>query len=49
VKSIFISYRREDSADVTGRINDRLRTYYGEEFIFTDVDNIPHGVDFEKL
>ncbi len=46
MNNIFISYRREDAADVTGRINDRLRQYYGEEAIFTDVDNIPFGVDF---
>ena len=43
---IFISYRREDSADATGRIGDWLRNYFGEEKIFTDVDNIPLGVDF---
>lgn len=46
MNNIFISYRREDAADVTGRINDRLRQHYGEEAIFTDVDNIPFGVDF---
>ena len=43
---IFISYRREDSADVTGRIGDRLREHFDEESVFTDVDNIPLGVDF---
>jgi hypothetical protein len=46
MNNIFISYRREDAADVTGRINDRLREHYSEEAIFTDVDNIPFGVDF---
>lgn len=46
MNNIFISYRREDAADVTGRINDRLRQHYGEEAIFTDVDSIPFGVDF---
>jgi tetratricopeptide (TPR) repeat protein len=48
MNNIFISYRREDAADVTGRINDRLRQQYGEEFIFTDIDKIPLGVDFRK-
>ena len=46
MNNIFISYRRQDSADVTGRINDRLRQHYGHDAIFTDVDNIPFGVDF---
>jgi len=45
--SIFISYRREDSADVTGRIRDRLEARFGREAIFTDVDSIPLGVDFK--
>jgi len=44
--SIFISYRREDSADVSGRINDRLIQRFGKEAIFTDVDSIPLGVNF---
>ena len=44
--NIFISYRRADSADVTGRINDRLRDHYGQDSIFTDVDSIPFGIDF---
>jgi len=46
MSNIFISYRREDSADATGRINDRLTNYYGRNSVFTDVDNIPLGVDF---
>lgn len=45
-KSIFLSYRREDSADVTGRIYDRLVQHYGVDNIFKDVDSIPLGVDF---
>src|SRR5262249_19799012 len=43
---IFISYRRDDSADVTGRIYDRLVERYGKIRIFKDVDSIPFGVDF---
>lgn len=42
----FISYRRDDSADVTGRIYDRLAAHFGREAIFKDVDNIPLGVNF---
>ena len=31
---------------MTGRINDRLRQHFGAKSIFTDVDNMPAGVDF---
>lgn len=44
----FISYRRYDSADVVGRIYDRLVVAYGNDKVFKDVDNIPIGVDFRK-
>ncbi|HEU5342808.1 MAG TPA: toll/interleukin-1 receptor domain-containing protein [Ktedonobacterales bacterium] len=43
---IFISYRREDSADTSGRLYDRLETRFGHQNVFKDVDNIPPGVDF---
>ncbi len=43
---IFISYRRDDAAYVTGHINDRLRKEFGDEAIFTDVDKMALGVDF---
>ena len=48
---IFISYRREDSADVTGRIHDHLLQPVGrflQEDIFQDVDSIPFGIDFRE-
>lgn len=45
---IFISYRRTDSADVTGRIYDRLVQRFGKELIFKDVDSIPLGLDFRE-
>ena len=45
---IFISYRRHDSADVTGRIYDRLIQRFGKDQIFKDVDSIPLGVDFRE-
>jgi hypothetical protein len=47
-RTIFISYRRDDSPDVTGRIYDRLVQHYGRDAIFKDVDSIPYGVDFRK-
>ena len=45
---IFVSYRRQDSADVTGRIYDRLVQRFDKEQIFKDVDSIPLGVDFRE-
>ena len=46
--NIFISYRRTDSPNITGRIYDRLRQEYGKEAVFKDVDSIPLGVDFRE-
>ena len=46
MSKILISYRREDSADVTGRIYDRLIQRFGQGAVFKDVDSIPLGVDF---
>lgn len=46
MSNILISYRREDSADITGRIDDRLVQQFGREAVFKDVDSIPLGVDF---
>ena len=45
---ITISYRREDSMDITGRIFDRLSSHYGRETVFRDIDNIPPGIDFRE-
>jgi hypothetical protein len=45
---IFISYRRADSTDVTGRIYDRLTGHFGTSAIFKDVDSIPPGTDFKE-
>ncbi len=45
---IFISYRRADSSDISGRIYDRLVQHFGTEHVFKDVDSIPLGVDFKR-
>jgi TIR domain len=45
---IIISYRRADSAAISGRIFDRLASHYGEEAVFMDVDKIPFGTDFRE-
>jgi hypothetical protein len=45
---VTISYRRDDSMDITGRIFDRLTSRYGREAVFRDIDNIPPGLDFRE-
>jgi len=45
---ITISYRRDDSMDITGRIFDRLTSRYGRDTVFRDIDNIPPGIDFRQ-
>ena len=44
--TIFISYRREDSAGQSGRIFDRLVQQYGKKYIYRDIESIPAGEDF---
>jgi hypothetical protein len=43
-RQIFISYRRDDSEDVCGRIYDRLDSAFSN--VFKDTEGIPPGVDF---
>jgi hypothetical protein len=43
---IFVSYRRQDSSHLAGRLYDRLAGRFGERQIFMDVDTIEPGVDF---
>lgn len=45
-EAIFIGYRRDDTADVAGRIYDTLEARFGRDRIFKDVDNIPVGANF---
>jgi hypothetical protein len=45
---ITISYRRDDSLDITGRIFDRLASHFGREAVFRDIDSIPLGSDFRR-
>src|SRR5262245_46627114 len=42
---IFISYRRDDSAYVTGMLAEKLREGFGKTSVFIDIDTIPFGVD----
>jgi hypothetical protein len=46
--TIILSYRREDSAGVTGRIFDRLIQEFGTDRVFMDIDSMPAGVDFHN-
>ncbi len=43
---LFVSYRREDSQDITGRIYDRFVSIYGISNVFKDVNSIQYGDDF---
>jgi hypothetical protein len=45
---VFVSYRREDSADATDRLADALVTHFGSDRIFLDIDNIDLGADFAQ-
>ena len=43
---LFISYRREDTADAAGRLCDRLTDVFGTTGVFMDIDSVPLGIDF---
>lgn len=45
---IFLSYRREDTRHVAGRVGDRLVDHFGDERVFIDVDTIEPGMDFAE-
>lgn len=45
---IFISYRRIDSAYVTGVVRDQLASHLPGCEVFFDVDSIPYGIDFRS-
>jgi hypothetical protein len=45
---IFVSYRRQESGALAGRLADRLVDRFGEGQVFMDVDTIEPGVDFAE-
>lgn len=47
--TVFISYRRDDSAFAAYAVYDRLAERLGEENIFIDAKDIPLGVDFREV
>jgi hypothetical protein len=48
MSKLFISYRRDDSADITGWLHDHLQGHFGDGTIFLDIDNIPFDMDFRQ-
>jgi hypothetical protein len=46
---VFISYRRQDSRDLAGRLADRLESRFGTAHVFMDVATIALGEDFLKV
>ncbi len=45
--TVFLSYRRSDSAGEAGRLGDALRQALGEDFAFRDVTHITPGEHFD--
>lgn len=45
-EAIFISYRRDDSSGYTLAIYEQLKKVFGDDAVFMDLDDIPHGEDF---
>jgi len=46
--TITVSYRREDTEALTGRVFDRLESHYGRGNVFRDVDSMSPGTDFRE-
>jgi hypothetical protein len=45
---IFVSYRRQETQHVAGRLADRLTLTFGAPRVFMDVDSIAPGADFTR-
>lgn len=43
---IFISYRRDDSQWAAGRLSDSLASYFGDDRVFRDIEDIAGGANF---
>jgi len=46
--TIFISYRRKDTASAAGRLHDYLEKEFGADMVFKDIHDIGLGTDFRK-
>ncbi len=49
MRSIFISYRREDAEGQAGRLFDDLSAHFGRDAVFMDVAGIKKGLDFRRI
>src|SRR5687767_1165193 len=49
MRTIFISYRREDAEGQAGRLFDDLAAQFGEASVFMDVSGIAAGHDFRQV
>lgn len=47
--SVFVCYRRDDSAPYAGRLTDRLVAEFGRSRVFIDIDHIDYGDDFTEV
>lgn len=45
---LFLSYRRSDAADISGRVYDGLSREHGKKRVIKDVNSFPPGVDFKE-
>jgi predicted GTPase len=43
---IFISYRRDDTKGITGRIREHLEKNFGHNSVYRDIESIPPGANF---
>lgn len=48
MSKVFISYRRDDSQDATGRLHDRMELLLGPDVFFRDIDNIAAGDNYRS-
>lgn len=48
MRSIFISYRRDDTAGYAGRLHEVLAGHFGDTSVFRDIDAIQPGTDFVR-
>jgi WD40 repeat protein len=46
---VFISYRRQESSGLAGRLYERLAARLGDDQVFMDVDTIAPGLDFAEV
>ena len=46
--TIIVSYRRDDTGSIAGRIFDQLVGHFGADQVFMDIDSIPFGLDFRE-